>query len=294
MPIEASVSLRRGAMRRELRCTLGVRATPHDPDARAGLRSGLIALEAGPPGTAADDALTRVARGGPNTPNKRALALRAVPGRVRPRVGARIGGDTVVERSARIADALRELGLDAAAQSHADIATVLMSNPFAATIPYGLGLELTGDRIGGAKTYFRCEAPDVLLDHIHRPVAQALGLEGVTTPFDSLAALGGSSWRRTRWLLEASFELPADPVKGPRIKLYVPPGRLAASGIDARGALQHLAAELGLDSTPYLELVHALGEYADRSSLMMGVSVSGAGTSVEAYIWVAPKLRILA
>lgn len=286
VPGEASVSLDRGGRQAELRCTLGVRATPHDLEGRATLRAALQALGSGPASAAADEALSRVARDGPSRRYVRALALRATRGRIRPRIGAWVGGDTVVERSRRITDALRALELDAAAERHGNIAAALTSNPFSATVPYGLGLDLARDGTGGAKTYFWCESAEVLLAHIHGPIAHALGLEGDTEVFDSLAAVAGPGWRRTRWLLQASFELPADPSIGPRVKLYVPPARLADSHVGPHGAILQLAAALGLDCTPYQDLVHALGRGADRLRSMVGVSVSDAGSSVEAYVFV--------
>lgn len=114
-PVQASVSLDGGTTERGLRCTLGARATPDDPDGRQAIRASLELLGTGPLSEAADDALTHAARGAPKRRYVRAIALRARPDRVRPRVGSWIGGDTVGERCARITDALRALGLDAAA-----------------------------------------------------------------------------------------------------------------------------------------------------------------------------------
>ena len=288
VPAEASVSLDGHATEKELRCTLGAPARPEDSEGRQALRAALELLGAGPAGAAADEALARAARGAPKRRYARAIALRARPGRVRPRVGSWIGGETVGERCARITNVLRGLGLDGAAQSHASLTNVLVSNPFSATFPYGIGLDLTASGIDGAKTYFASESAEVLLGHVHGPIAQALGLQGATKPFDSLVAVAGSNWRRTRWLLEASFELPRDPSLGTRVKLYLTPSSLAATDSGPHRAIVRLAADIGLDCTPYEELVGVLGPGDFVATMMAGVSVSAAGCSLEVYVFVRP------
>jgi hypothetical protein len=287
LPVEASVSLRGAATRPALRCSLGVvRVPPHDPDGRLGLRAAVGVLGVERAGAVADAALARTGAGGPDRFFLRGVALRGV------RVAGWLGGSTVDERCARIEAALRSLGLDASAGLHSRLAGVLASNPFSAVIPYGLALSLAGDGVGGAKTYFACESGEVLLDHVHGPIARALGLEGWTAPFDLLVGVIGSDWRRIRWPAEASFELPADPSAGVRLKLYIPPERLAGSDLGAHGAILRLADELGLDSAPYEDLIRALrlpGPEADRpQALMAGISVSAAGPSLEAYVFLRP------
>jgi hypothetical protein len=293
LPLEASVSLSGAASLPALRCSLGVvRAPPHDPDGRAGLRRVVGALGAEPAGAVADVALARAGASGPDRVFVRGVALRVAAGHVGVRVAGWLGGNTVDERSARIEEALRLLGLDDAARLQSHLAAVLASNPFSAVVPYGLALALAGDGVAGVKSYFACESGEVLLEHVHGPIARALQLEGLTAPFDLLVAVIGSAWRRIRWPAEASFELPADPSAGARLKLYIPPKRLAASDLGAHGAILRLAAELGLDCTPYEELIRALrlpGRDADQSPMLMaGVSVSAAGPSLEAYVFLRP------
>ncbi len=293
LPVEASVSLRGAAPRPALRCSLGVvRAPPHDPHGRLGLRAAVGVLGVEPAGAVADAALARAGAGGPDRFFLRGVALRVAAGHVGVRVAGWLGGSTVDERCARIEAALCSLGLDASARLHSRLADVLASNPFSAVIPYGLALSLAGDGVGGAKTYFACESGEALLDHVHGPIARALGLEGRTAPFDLLVGVIGPGWRRIRWPVEASFELPADPSAGARLKLYVPPERLAGSDVGAHGAILRLAAELGLDPAPYEDLIRALrppGPEADRrQALMAGVSVSAAGPSLEAYVFLRP------
>jgi hypothetical protein len=293
LPVEASVSLRGAATRPALRCSLGVvRVALHDPDGRLGLRAAVGVLGVERAGAIADAALARAGAGGPDRFFLRGVALRVAAGHVGVRVAGWLGGSTVDERCARIEAALRSLGFDASARLHSRLAGVLASNPFSAVIPYGLALSLAGDGVGGAKTYFACESGEVLLDHVHGPIARELGLEGWTAPFDLLVAVIGSDWRRIRWPVEASFELPADPDAGARLKLYIPPGRLAGSDLGAHGAILRLAAELGLDSAPYEDLIRALclpGPEADPpQALMAGISVSAAGPSLEAYVFLRP------
>ena len=293
LPLEASVSLRGGASAPALRCSLGVvRAPPRDPDGRAGLRTAVAALRTGRAGAVADAALARAGAGAPNRAFLRGLALRVTAGHVGVRVMGWLGGNTVDERIARVEQALRALGLGSVARFHSHLAALLASNPFSAAVPYGLALALDGDGVAGAKSYFACESGDVLLDHVHGPVAQALELEGLTSPFDLLVGVMGSGWRRIRWPVEASFELPADRSAGARLKLYIPPKRLAASDFGAHAAILRLAAELGLDRGPYEDLIHALhvpDPEADRPPILMaGVSVSAAGPSLEAYVFLWP------
>ena len=293
LPLEASVSLRGGASPPALRCTLGVvRAPPGDPDGCAGLRRAVGALGAGRAGAVADAALARAGAGAPDRVFLRGLALRVAAGHIGVRVTGWLGGNTVDERYARVEEALRALGLDGAARLHSHLAAVLASNPFSAAVPYGLAFALEGDEVVGAKSYFACESGEVLLDHVHGPIAQALELEGRTSPFDLLVGVIGSAWRRIRWPLEASFELPTDPCAGARLKLYIPAKRLADSDVGAHAAILRLAAELGLDGAPYEDLLRALrhpGPEADQPpSLMAGVSVSAAGPSLEAYVFVRP------
>jgi hypothetical protein len=292
LPLEASVSLRGDASPPALRCSLGVVRAPDDPEGRTGLRRAVGALGAERAGAVADAALARVGAGAPNHVFLRGLALRVAAGHVGVRVLGWLGGNTIDERNARVDEALRSVGLDSAARLHSHLAATLASNPFSAAVPYGLALAVAGDEVAGAKSYFACESGEVLLDHVHGPIARALELEGRTAPFDLLVGVIGSAWRRIRWPLEASFEVPADPSAGARLKLYIPAARLADSDVGAHAAILRLAAELGLDGAPYEDLLRALrvpGPAADQPPILMaGVSVSAAGPSLEAYIFLRP------
>jgi hypothetical protein len=290
VPLEASVSLGGLETAGDLRLTLGVSSRPEDPDGRGALRAVLDALAPGAPATVAEVALALAARGAPGRRFMRGVAIRARRGwELRARPAAWLGGDTIGERSARVAEALASVGLDAAARLHGQLASILASHPFSAAVPYGLGFDIDRHQIAGAKTYFSCESPEVALDHFHGPIAGLLGLEGRTVALEVLAAATGPGWRRARWLLEASFELPAAASVGARAKLYVPAQMLAPSEVDAHHAILRAAAELGLDAGPYESLVGAMrprGLFAERpSSLMVGVSVRARGApSLEAYV----------
>ena len=106
--------------------------------------------------------------------------------------------------------------------------------------------------------YFACESAEVVLDHLRGPIAEELDLGHHAALFQVLVEATGPEWRRARWLLEASFELPADPAAGARAKLYVPPSRLAGSEAGAHRAILGVATELGLDAAPFEALIRAL------------------------------------
>jgi hypothetical protein len=153
VPMEASVSLRPGAPT-ELRFTLGFEPRPSDPDARGALVAALSGLGAARVCTKVDDALSGVAPPPGRRRLLRALAVRARRGEpLRPRAGAWVGGETAAERSARVADAMRRVGLDRTAALHEHLSAELTANPFGAIVPYGLGFDVGPDRVGGAKTY---------------------------------------------------------------------------------------------------------------------------------------------
>ena len=197
LPLEASVSLPAAALPR-LPCaaasvSCGLRhAIPTDARgfARPSRRSALGAR-----------AQLRTPRcpagaGAPNRAFLRGLALRVTAGHVGVRVMGWLGGNTVDERIARVEQALRALRPSAVLPGLRPSRGVAGVNPFSAAVPYGLALALDGDGVAGAKSYFACESGDVLLDHVHGPVAQALELEGLTSPFDLLVGVMGSGWRR--------------------------------------------------------------------------------------------------
>jgi hypothetical protein len=185
-----------------------------------------------------------------------------------------------------MAEAMRRLGLNAPAALHLRLAGRLASNPFNAVVPYGLAFDLAPDRVLGAKTYFACEWADVALGQL-RGLAEELEIHGVET-FDRLAAAreeGG----RGRWLLEVSFEVPADPARGVRAKAYLPAPRLAANEEEGHAAVLRLAGDLGFDPGPYEELVAALRPHGLSSrrpcTIMVGLSASTHGSSLEAYVF---------
>jgi hypothetical protein len=296
-PLETSISLGAGSTR-DLRLTVGLLSRADDPESQTALGTLLGSLGFGPMAEAAVAALARAARGARERRFAYGAALRARPGRtVRPRPAAWLGGNTVAERTTRIAEALVSLGLDEPARTSERIVGTLSSNPFSAVIPYALGLGLHPEGGAGAKVYVACESAEVALDHLHGPVADELDLGDRTAAFDALVEITRPEWRCTRWLLEASFELPADPAAGPRAKLYVPPAGLA-SDVTAHRAIMRLAAELGLDPGPYEALLGVLRP--DELSpdhpptLMLGVSVTAERVSLEAYIFVHSWYRVAA
>ena len=290
-PLEVSVSLGAQAASRDLRVTVGLPSRPDDPESSAALCALLEGLGVGAAAAPTVGALALAAQGARRRRFAYGAALRARPGRaVRPRPATWIGGDTVAERSARVAEALGSVGLDDAATASRQLFRTLGSNPFSAVVPYGLGLGLGGDGVTGAKLYFACESAEVVLDHLRGPITEELDLGGHAALFEVLVEATGPEWRRTRWLLEASFELPADPAAGKRAKLYVPPSGLAADDPGAHQSILRVAAELGLDAAPYEALVSALrpgGLSADQPpTLMIGMSVTSTGRSLEAYVFV--------
>ena len=285
--VEASVSLRE-RRERELRLTLGLAARAGDPDARSALVDAVAGLGAAQLADAVDEALATLGRRNPEQRLARGLALRVREGEpVRQRPGARVSGATGVERSTRMAEAMRRVGLDGATALHRRLAGRLAANPFNAVVPYGLAFDLAPDRILGAKTYFACEWADVALGLL-RELADELQIHGVEA-FERLAAAAGKDGRRGRWPLDISFELPSDPAAGVRAKAYVPARRLAANEEEGHAAVLGLARDLGFDPAPYEELLAALrpdGLARERPcSLMVGVSASSHGPSVEAYVF---------
>jgi squalene cyclase len=286
---EASVSLRPVATG-GLRTTLGIPARSGDPEGRLALVAALSGLGAGIMAADVDDALALAApppRGSER--GVRSLALRAGPGEpVRPRPGAMVGGRDLAERSARVADALRSLGLEGAAGVHERIAGELGRNPFNVAFPYGLGFDLGVDRALGAKVYWSCEWPDVAFALLDGRLAEDFGLQGVEA-IETIASCTHADWRRTPWLLELSFELPADPAWGIRAKAHLPPRRFASSEAQAHTAALRIASELGLDPMPYERLLRALrpdGLSPERPcTLSAGVSTTAGGASLEVYVF---------
>jgi hypothetical protein len=140
----------------------------------------------------------------------------------------------------------------------------------------------------GAKTYFACEWADIATQLLGGRLADDLGLDGVEG-FELLAASARADRRRSRWLLEVSFELPADPARGVRAKAYLPPSNVASTEAEGHAAVLRLAAQLGVDSRPYEELVDAVrpdGLTSERPcSLMVGLSASERGASLEVYLF---------
>ena len=286
--LETSVSLRPGTQT-DLRLTLGIPPRPDDPQGRSALLAALSGLGAGRVSAPVDAALAHVAGAPREGELARSLALRARSGEpVQPRPGARVGGRTGAERFARAADAMRSVGLERAAAVQERIAAEFRGNPFNAVIPYGLGFDLRPDRALGAKTYLSCEWPDVAVGFMRGRLADELGLKGVEV-FELLAAIARADWRRERWLLEVSFELPADPARGVRAKAYVSTRRLASSEAEAHKLVLRIAAGLGIDLRPYEELVEAVrpdGLTPERPcSLRAGVSASSLGPSLEVYLF---------
>jgi hypothetical protein len=287
VPMEASVSLRPGAQS-ELRFTVGFEPRVSDPDARGALVAALSGLGAGRVCTDVDDALTAVA---PSPGRRRLLRALAVRTRkrepLRPRAGVWVGGETASERSARVADAMRRVGLDQTAALHNRLVAELAANPFSTIVPYGLGFGVGRDRVLGAKTYFICEWAEVAVGLLTGPLADELQLEGVDG-FELLAASVRADARGARWLMEVSFELPADPAREVRAKAYLLPASLAADDAEGHNAILGLADQLGLDPLPYEQLIEAVrpgGLTADRPcSLSVGVSASARGASLDVYL----------
>jgi hypothetical protein len=287
VPMETSVSLGPG-VQNELRLTLAIPPRPGDPDSRLAVMAALSGLGAERVSTAVDEALSRVAPTPGRRRNARALAFRARAGEpVRPRAGAWVGGETAAERSARVPDAMLALGLDRPAALHQRLTAHLAANPFNVVVPYGLGFEVGPDRVLASKTYFACEWADVTASLLGGRLADELRLDRMES-FELLAASGRPDRRRARWLMEMSFELPADPARGARVKTYLPPFSLAANEADGHTAVLALAARLGCDPQPYEELVDAVrpdGFGPDRPcSLSVGVSGGARGPSLEVYV----------
>jgi hypothetical protein len=293
VPLETSVSLR-AHVERELRLTLGLRPAPECPDTRAGLVAALSALGAEGMSAAVDEALASIAPAPERRGLERTLALRARQGEpVRPRPGGWIGGATVAERSARVANTMVRLGLDHAAAVYERLAAELAANPFNAVIPYGLGLDLGPDRVHGAKTYFACEWADVAAGFLDG-LADELRLDGAEA-FALLVASIRAESRRARWVMEVSFELPADPALGVRAKAYLQPWGLGSNEVEAHTAVLRLADQLALDPLPYEELVEAVrpgGLTPERTcSVTIGLSASARGPSLEVYLLGPARLR---
>jgi hypothetical protein len=285
--VEASVSLP-ARRERELRLTFGLAPRPEDPDARSALVEAVSGLGAPQLARAVDEALATLGATTRQQRLARGLALRVRAGEpARPRPGARVHGATDAERSARMAEAMRRLGLDGPAALHRRLAGRLAANPFNAVIPYGLGFDVAPDRILGAKTYFACEWADVALGLLYG-LADELQIQGVES-FERLAASAGEDDGRGRWLLELSFDVPADPAAGVRAKAYVPAPRLAPNEEEGHAAVLRLARDLGFDPGPYEELLAALrpdGLARERPcSLMVGASASAEGSSLEVYVF---------
>jgi hypothetical protein len=287
VPMEASVSLRPGAQS-ELRFTVGFEPRGSDPDARGALVAALSGLGAERVCSDVDDALTHVAPPPGRRRLLRALAVRARQSEpLRPRAGGWVGGVTAGERSSRVADAMRSVGLVETAALHDRLFAELAANPFCTIVPYGLGFEVGRSRVLGAKTYFVCEWADVAVGLLRGQLAEELHLEGADG-FELLAASIRADARRDRWLMEVSFELPADPARGVRAKAYLLPASLAADDAKGHTAILRLADRLALDPVPYEQLVAAVrpgGLTPDRPcSLSVGVSASARGASLDVYL----------
>ena len=283
VPLEASASLHARTDSRDLRVTAGL-------PSRSALSSLLESLDVRAAGEPAVGALVLAARDARERRFPYGAALRARTGHpVRPRPAAWLGGSTVAERSMRVDAALRSVGLEEPANRSRRLADILGSNPFSGVIPYGLGLDLGETEATGAKVYFACESAEVVLGHLHGPIADELALGDQTAAFDALVDVIGPEWRRRRWLLEISFELPADPGSGARAKLYAPAPSLAVTSIAAHRAILSIASKLGFDAAPYEALVRALrpqGLPDNRPpTLSVGVSVTAASPSLEAYVF---------
>jgi hypothetical protein len=287
VPMEASVSLRPGAQS-ELRFTVGFEPRVSDPDARQALVSALSGLGAERVCAEVDDALTAVAPRSGRRRLLRALAVRTRKGEpLRPRAGAWVGGETVAERLARVADAMRRVGLDQTAALHERLVAELAANPFSAIVPYGLGFGVRPDRVLGAKTYFVCEWAEVAVGLLAGRLGDALHLEGVHG-FELLADSIRADARRSRWLMELSLELSADPAQGIRAKAYLLPAGLAADDAEGHIAILRLADRLALDPRPYEQLVEAVwpgGLTPERPcSLSVSVSAGTRGASLDVYL----------
>jgi hypothetical protein len=288
VPVETSVSLGSGA-ETTARLTLGLPPRPEDPQARSALVAALFGLGAERVSSAVDEALASV---GPTRGRQklvRGLAFRVRRGELaRPRAGTWVGGETTGERSGRVKDAMLRVGLDGPAALYQHVAAQLAANPFNSVVPYALGFDVGPDAVLGAKTYFAYEWADVATALLGGRLADDLRLEGVEG-FELLAASARADRRRGSWLMEVSFELPGDPARGARAKAYLRPADLAADEAEGHANVLRLAAELGLDPTPYEELVEAVrpdGLSAERPcSLMAGVSASPRGLSLEVYLF---------
>jgi hypothetical protein len=288
VPVETSVSLGSG-VETTLRLTLGLPTRPEDPHARSALVAALSGLGAERVAAAVDEALASVAPAPGRRRLVRGLALRVRRGEpARPRAATWVGGETAAEQSARVTGAMLRLGLECPAALHERLAAQLAANPFNAVVLYGLGFDVGPDRVQAAKSYFASEWPDVAVGLLCGPLADELRLDGVEG-FELLAASARADRRRGRWLLEVSFELPGDPARGIRAKAYLRPDDLGADEAEGHATVLRLAAEFGLDPTPYEELVEAVrpdGLSAERPcSLMAGVSASARGPSLEVYLF---------
>ena len=197
-------------------------------------------------------------------------------------------GETTGERSGRVKDAMLRLGLERPAALHERLGDQLAANPFNAVVAYALGFDVGPDAVPAAKTYFASEWADVAIGLLCGRLADDLQLDGAES-FELLAASARAERRRGRWLIEPSFELPRDPARGVRAKAYLRPADLAANEAEAHAKVLRLAAELGLDPSPYEQLVEAVrpdGLSAERPcSLQVGVSASARGPSLEVYLF---------
>jgi hypothetical protein len=297
VPVETSVSLG-SAVEPTSRLTLGLRPRAEDPEARSALLAALVGFGAERAATAVDEALASVALTNARPSLVRALALRVRRGEPgRPRAGGWVGGKTASERSARITDAMLRVGLDRPAALHERLAAELTANPFNAVIPYGVGFDVGAESVLGAKTYFASEWPDVAVGLLSGRVADALRLNAVEG-FELLAASARSDRPRARWQIELSFELPADPARGVRAKVYLRADGMAPHEAEGHTKVLRLAAALGLDPGPYEELVEAVrpdGLSAERPcSLMAGVSASSRGRSLEVYLFDSERPTVAA
>ena len=180
------------------------------------------------------------------------FAWRGAQGASGPRSVAAAGGwlgEGDRRRTARIFEALASVGLDDRARTSQRLAGILCSTPSPPSSP-SRSASACIRTASPEPTDFGCESAEVVLDQFHGPIADKLDL-GDTAAFDALVEATASEWRRARWLLEASFELPADPAAGARAKLSSRPTGLAASNLDAHRAILRLASELGLQAAPY-------------------------------------------
>ena len=287
VPVETSTSLGSGA-ETTARLTLGFVARPEDPHGRAGLVAALSGLASEGMAVTVDELFAGIA---PRTtrPLVRGLALRARKGDdVRARPGVRVGGRSVADRLRRIDAAMLQLGLDEVANVHRRIASAISVNPFNAANPYALAFDVDAEHVLGAKTYFACEWAETLVSSLRGQLADELDLDGLDG-FELLAASARPERRHDRWLLEASFEVPADPGQGVRAKAYLRSASLAASEAEGHAAVLRLARAMGLEATPYAELLATVRpdglSTARPCWLMAGVSASARGPSLEVYVF---------